>query len=71
MNLEAYLVATNNTLDTVAMYWSGDGHFIDYRPESGDMITVFDDCAAHVSELRVVYEDQAWHGPRLTLDFDL
>lgn len=35
MNLEKYLADNNCTLDNVMLYWCGDGHFIDYRPEMG------------------------------------
>lgn len=70
MNLEAYLVDRDCTLDDVKLYWGSDGHFIDYRPEMVDMVPVFPDFSAHVSELSVIdiVEDEF---VKLTLDFDL
>lgn len=67
MNFETYLVMNELTADDLMLYWSGDGHFIDYRPEHGDMIPVFPDFDAHVSELEVVFEDD----DSITLGFSM
>ena len=70
MSLEKYLVDNNCKLDDVMLYWCGDGHFIDYRPEMGDMVPIFPDWNANVSELNVFYAENRGGIVRLTLDCD-